>query len=345
MKIAVISSQVFAVGGSGGLPGYGGLEVIAWQSAKGLAAKGHNVSVIAPDGSTCPGCEIIPTGPPGQWDEKAAYSKYWPELLKQDVICDHSWNKWSYLLKGEGRLKAPVLGVMHAPVATMYATLPPNVDNPCFVCISKDQAAHFEALHSREARVCYNGFDTQFYRALDVPRTQRYLFLARFSTIKGPHLALEACKHTGAQLDLVGDHQITNEPEYLKQCQAMCDGRQLKMVGGVTRGETVWWYSQSKALLHPNKLYREPFGLAPVEAMACGTPCIAWKYGAMKETILHGETGFLVNSLEEMENLIRTNAVDNIDRNRCWEWAMCFSLEKMVNRYEELCHGALGGGW
>ena len=50
-------------------------------------------------------------------------------------------------------------------------------------------------------------------------------------------------------------------------------------------------------------LYREPFGLAPVEAQLCGMPVIAWDNGAMRETIKHGETGFLVKTQQEMEDL------------------------------------------
>src|SRR3989442_1041996 len=101
MKIAIISTPVFAIGVGGpnakcGLPGYGGLEEIAWQLAKGLATKGHQVSLIAPEGSYCPNVQIIPIGPAGHWDEKMAYGGnnkdyggYWNHLLEQDVIVDH----------------------------------------------------------------------------------------------------------------------------------------------------------------------------------------------------------------------------------------------------------------
>ena len=75
-------------------------------------------------------------------------------------------------------------------------------------------------------------------------------------------------------------------------------------------------------------------------------PVIAWNHGACKETILHGETGFLVNSQEEMEDLIKSDAVSTIKSQRCMEWAQKFSYENMVNRYEELCFEAIDtGGW
>lgn len=360
MKIVIISTSVFKIP----LVGYGGLESIAYECAKGLAAKGHDVALIAPEGSTCPGVTIIPTGLPGTWDEKSTYGGwpehkegevvkrkafqgYWSELLNYDVVVDHGWQKHSYLLKMEGRLKAPILGVMHAPVNTMYKELPP-IEKPCFVCISKDQASHFEALHNRPARVCHNGVDTDFYKPLNVPRTDRFLFLARFSSVKSPDIAIEACKAAGVGLDLIGDTSITNEPELLQRCQQMADGKQIRIVGPCSRGEAVWWMSQAYAFLHPCAHFREPFGLAPVEAQLCGLPVVTWNNGAMRETVSPGATGLLARSVEELTGHIKCEWMKNIiqnDRDGCREWAMQFSVERMVQRYEELCVEALDGGW
>ena len=364
MKICVISTPVFKVP----VAGYSGLEHLAWLTAKGLAEKGHGVTLVAPEGSECPGVKMVTPGPEGSWDEKTFYGKYWQILPEFDVIIDETWQKWSYILKGEGRLNAPILGVCHAPVNTMYGSLPPSVDKPCFVCISKDQANHFEALHSRPARVAYNGVDMDFYKPMGVPRSDRFLFLARFSTIKGPDLAIEACKRVGCGLDLVGDTSITGEPEFLDRCRKMCDldlqrdvnalmalpvgeKPQIRMVGPAKRGECVWWFSQAHCLLHPNQRFREPFGLAPVEAMACGCPVIAWDNGAMRETIKHRETGWLVRSMDDLTEIVDLYSdgkagIPESMRSDCREWASQFSLPKMIERYEELCQEAIeGGGW
>lgn len=296
---------------------------------------------------------MITPGPAGSFDERSFYSKYWQELPRFDVVIDHSWAKWSLVLKMEGVLKAPVLCVCHAPVDTMFKSLP-DLEKPCFVCISEDQRSHFEALFGRPARTARNGVDPDFYRPTGVPRSGRYLFLARFSTIKGPDIAIEACRAAGVGLDLVGDTSITNEPEFLEKCKRMVadsvrpgDGQQIRLVGPATRGECVHWFSRAHCLLHPNQRFREPLGLAPVESQMCGTPVIAWRYGAMSETVKHGETGFLVNSADDMVKLIREGAAGTIDRNRCREWAVeNFSLDRMIKRYETLCVEALDtGGW
>lgn len=344
MKICVISSSVLV----SPPPGYAGLEMITWQQAKGLAEKGHKVTLIAPQGSTCPNVEIIQTGPPGQWDERKSYQGYWKRLLEFDCIIDSSWSKWSYILKAEGTLKCPVLGVTHAPVDTMFKELPPGVDKPCFVCISQDQANHFQALFGRPARVAWNGFDAEtFYKPLNMPRTDRFLFLARFSTIKGPDIAIEACLKAGVGLDLVGDTSITGEPELYNKCKSLADGKQIRIIGGVSRGECVYWFSQAHAFLHPNKLFREPAGLAPLEAQACGLPVIAWRYGALQESVRE-DTGILVSSMDDLVNAINTlkQPMPQEIRDRCRIWAKSFSVERMVLRYEELCNEAVQtGGW
>lgn len=344
MRIAVVSTPVFRLG-STGLTGYGGLEQIAWHCAKGLAEMGNQVILVAPDNSECPGVQVFPIGPERQVDEKQAYDKYWQLLLQVECVIDHSWNKWAYMIKAEGRLKAPVLGVMHAPINTMIAQ-PPPVAKPCIVCISEDQRQHYEALFApRKARTCYNGIDLSFYRPLGVPRTDRFLFLARFSEIKGADLAIEACRKVGAGLDLIGDTTITNEPEYFHRCKAMCDGEQIRMVGACSRSEAVWWYSQAHALIHANKRFREPFGLAPVESLACGTPVIAWDYGAMRETVVE----LLVDSEEKLANAVRhikEGGISQASRDTCRKHAEQFSAERMAARYFDLCREAVeSGGW
>lgn len=353
MKICVISTTVFPIVPPWGTIGYAGLEVVAYYCAMGLAKLGHEVWLVAPDGSSCPGVNVVHTGPPGAHDEHAAFQRYWKELEKFDCIVDHSWQRWTMVLKREGTLTRPVLNVLHAPVDTMFQT-PPPIDRPCVVCISYDQKNHYENLFAHAtARVCHNGIDLTFYKDLKVPRSDRFLFLARFSTIKGPDLAIEACKRAGVGLDLVGDTSITNEPELLERCTKMADGEQIRFIGPCSRGEAVYWFSRSKGLIHLNQRFREPFGLAPVEAMACGCPVVAWDYGAMRETIDHGGSGWLVRSMDEAIEAIRSSYEEGHGkerwenmRERCVERARMFTVERMASDYDLLCHEAVEtGGW
>ena len=341
MKICVVSTTVIPCPP----PGYAGLEQLAWQQAVGLANKGHEVTLIAPQGSTVPSNVSLHETVLRE-SEKNAYKKYWSSLPGYDAIIDHSWEKWSYILKMEGKLSAPILGVLHAPVHTMYNS-PPPVDKPCMVAISKDQAQAAKEHLKVSVEVSYNGVDIDFYKPTNTSKNNRYLFLARISTIKGPDIAVNVAKSTHINLDLVGDDTLTGEPELVNNIKQECIvNPNLRYIGPQSRENCVFWFNSNKALLHPNMRFREPFGLAPVEAQLCGMPVIAWDNGAMRETIVHGETGFLVNSESEICDLIRSDAVASINPNRCREWASGFSYKNMIDRYDELCKLAIDtGGW
>ena len=342
LKICVISTTILpALSPSEG--GYGGLEPIAWSQAAGLARRGHEVLLVATNGSIPPkGVELHQTTI-GE-SEKQAYSGYWNRLPNYNVIIDNSWNKWSYILKIEGKLPQPILGVCHAPVDTMYGSAPP-VLFPCLVGISQDMVDHISQHLGVSARCAYNGIDLEFYkRKLGIERGSRYLFLARMSRIKGPHIAVDLARKLRFGLDLVGDDKITGEPD-LAQRMHMMSVHNIKYHGGVSRERAVEFFSQAKALLHMNQCFREPFGLAPVEAQACGLPIIVFDLGAMRETVVHGKTGFLVKSVAEVEELIKHDAVKSIKSEDCRENAKRFSVKNMVSRYEELCYEALECPW
>lgn len=352
MKVAVTSSQVFSVP----LQHYGGLEQVAYQCAEGLSRLGHDVTLFAPEGSTTVHAKLHATGQPGKVDEKAAYSAYWHLLPDYEVVIAHCWQKWPVVLKMEGKLQAPVLCVTHAPVNTMFQT-PPPVPKPCITCISQDQKAHYEALFGKPARFAYNGIDLQYYRSTGVPRSDRFLFLARFSAIKGADIAISACIDAGVGLDLVGDTSITNEPDFLRHCHALAQGRsnswdvasrgpQIRIHGSATRGECVSWFSQAHAMLHPNERFREPFGLAPLESLACGTEVIAWNYGACKETI---PAGYLVDDYQGFVRKIKEVAgtkLSQAERASLRNHAGQFSVENSVKMYDGLIKEAVAtGGW
>lgn len=338
MKICVISTTILPSPPSG----YSGLEMVAYQQAATLARRGHDVLLIAPTGSVPPpGCELHMTTL-GESEEQA-YSGYWDRLGNYDAIIDNSWWKCAYAIKWEGKLKAPILGVCHAPAHTMYQA-PPPVLHPCLVAISNDQANHISEIWGVPARTAHNGVDLDFYKPTGAQRTDRWLFLARLSTIKGPHIAVDLARRLRFGLDIVGDDAMTQEP-HLAQRIRMQAVNNIAYHGPCTREKAVEWFNQAHAMIHPAFPFREPFGLAPVESQACGLPVVASDNGALRETVVHGVTGFVCKTQDEMAEYIRADAVRSLRREDCRDNAAKFSIAAMGARYEALCQEAIEVGW
>ena len=339
MKIVVINTTVMASPPTG----YSGLEMIAYLQARELGKLGHQVLFVSPVGSDEPK-NVELHGTTVREPEAKAYYGYRERLKEYDVVIDNSWEKWAYLEKINHDLKVPVLGVLHAPPHTMYKT-PPPVDLPCLVAISKDQRKAASEAWGVPSRVAYNGIDVDSYPMNGEDRSNRYLFLGRMSRIKGAHIAVDLARRCRFGLDLVGDDKLTGEPAYAHRLMRLATNG-IKYHGGVSRDSTVAFFQKGKALLHMNQIYREPFGMAPVEAQLCGMPVITFDNGAMRETVNDKKTGFIVSDIDEVEGLVNLDAVSEIRPSDCREWASQFSAEAMGKRYEELCKEAIEtGGW
>jgi glycosyltransferase involved in cell wall biosynthesis len=100
---------------------------------------------------------------------------------------------------------------------------------------------------------------------------------------------------------------------------------------------------KAKGFLFPLQ-WDEPFGMVVIEAMAAGTPVLAYSRGSMPELIQNGETGYLAENEQEMIEM--TERIATIDRGRCRSWVEeRFSVEQMVDGYEELYQRATRGRW
>ena len=110
-------------------------------------------------------------------------------------------------------------------------------------------------------------------------------------------------------------------------------------MGELTGKELSDFFGSAKAFLYPIE-WEEPFGLVVAEAMACGTPVIAYRRGSMPELIVHGKTGFVVSKFSEILGAMKK--VDFIDRTVVRRHAEAnFRKEKMADRYEQLYYRLL----
>ena len=338
MKVLIISTTVYP------LPtqGYSGLETLCAQLAIGLAAKGHQVAIACPEGSTFPEeIEIIFTGL--REDEERAYQRFKGRLEagEWEVVVDASWGRWA-TMSNVGREPAiPVVNWHHSD-PSVYAT-PAPVRFNLWVGLSKNHAERLTKHFGMQVRYCYNGIPTDFYQASGQPRTGRYLWLARWLPEKAPAEIISLAQKLKVPVDMWGDTEIIGDPRYKDYCFRMADGLYARVGPGISREATVEAYSTHKALLQMYG-WNEPFGLSLIEAMSCGCPPIVQRRGAAPELIRNGVTGFLVNDISEMEELIKRDAVKEIKPETMRKHVLKhFTIQKFVDRWEYLLEQVVGG--
>jgi len=343
MKILAISTTVFS------LPpkGYSGLEALVWQWATLFHQAGHQVTVVCPKDSWFPeGIEIIETEL--REPEEQSYQRYKDKLLagEWDVCLDSTWLWHTVLAQMETEKQLPVIHVYHSD--PHFLGSPPPIKYPCLVSLSDAQGRIISQKWKPNwafpiTKTVYNGIDLQLYKPDPaVQRSDRYLFMGRYTPEKCPLLAIELAKKYNVPLDLYGDIEIIGSQDYLKKVKAECNESQIVFHEGVSREETVNLYQNHKALIHIVS-YLEAFGLVPVEAMACGMPVLVNHRGAFPETIADGKSGFIVDSLEEAETIIREDKVSTLKSEDCVAQASKFSIEASARGYLKLFEGVLNG--
>lgn len=350
MRIAIISTTVYQLKPS--FEEYGGTEYLVTECAQELARQGHQVAVVAPEGSDLgPGVEIIPVAL--RESEDAAWAKYRQRLHDQDaakrfdVIWDNTFQSWIYMDSIGVDPPLPIVKTHHTS-PLVWDSLPP-VAKPCLVGVSRSHARALALRFGVTVEAALNGVNTSYYKPPATPkapvgaeagpvprRNGRLLYVGRFMAEKGVLDAMLLCKRLRMPLDCYGDTQLVNDQTYVERCRRETDGLLVRMFPNVTRAKLVEAYQTYRALIFtPN--WDEPFGLVPVEAAACGMPVVAIGRGGVAETVKHGETGYLCDDLQGVEKVLRSGCVSGIKSDACVAWATeHFSIPKMVARYLEL---------
>jgi len=154
-----------------------------------------------------------------------------------------------------------------------------------YIAISQHVADRIQRYYNRSAKVVYPPVDTNFYSPNNMTPEDSFVVVSALVPYKRIDLAIRACKLSGMKLRIVGDGPDLNR---LRQFS----NSSIEFLGPLTNDAIRDLYRSSKAMLLPGE---EEFGIASVEAQACGCPVIALKRGGAVETVVDGETGILVN--------------------------------------------------
>jgi glycosyltransferase involved in cell wall biosynthesis len=185
---------------------------------------------------------------------------------------------------------------------------------------------------------CHNALDFSVYPCKP-HRGEYLLFLGRLSPDKGAHRAVAVAMETGLPLKIAGKLQEPKEREYFHELVEphLVDG--IEYLGEVTHGEKVELLQNARATLFPIE-WEEPFGLVMIESMACGTPVIATRWGAVPEVIDDGRSGIIVDSYTQMPAALeRADALDPLELRHYVEQE--FSPERMVRDYAAAYEAAI----
>ena len=164
------------------------------------------------------------------------------------------------------------------------------------------------------------------------------LFFGRIHPDKGAREAIAVARATGRALDLYGI--VQDQGYYERYVLPANDGVGIRYHGAIGGEQRIAALGSARALLHLIS-FDEPFGLSVIEALACGTPVIAFNRGSMPELIDDGVTGFLVDSVDQA--IAAVDRVGDLDRAACRRTvAERFSVERMADRYIALYRTILG---
>ena len=317
----------------------GGAEQVLSILDAAMVRHGHRSLVLAPAGSRCHGLLIPVPIPSGLLDEMAkheARTKF-KHLLNQtldhypvDVVHMHGLDFSEYLPDRN----VPVVVTLHLPLSWYSRdALQDSHPNITYVCVSNSQARRASA-GARIDRVIPNGIDVERFRP--TRRKGNYaVAIGRICPEKGFHLAIDAAQKAGIDLVLAGT--VFEYPEHREYFDSMVAPRlstTVRYIGAVGGERKARLLAGAQCLLVPS-LVAETSSLVAMEAMASGTPVIAWRSGALPEIVSEGRTGFLVESVDQM-----TDAIANVESVRpdiCRREAeRRFSSEKMICDYLEL---------
>lgn len=329
-------------------PAYGGTEAVAHLLVEELVRQGHDVTLCASgdsrtsarlqscypvslrtaEGIECPNVYA--------WQHAASALK---DAAEYDIIHNHT---------GEDAMALAQLLPDVPMLTTMHCLITPDTQ-----IVWDHYAGYFSTISwaQREgmppvrggtfAGVAYNGIDVQSF-PFQAEKGAYLLFLSRMSEEKGPQLAIEVAHRTGRRLVMAGKIDDKDRDFFASTVEPLIDGEQVIFLGEADGALKRELYRSALCVLMPI-VWEEPFGLVMAEAMACGTPVIVFNRGAAAEIVDHGETGFLVEDVDEMVRAI--SQVGTIDPAYCRaQVKRRFDAPVMATRYVQIYESILQAG-
>jgi glycosyltransferase involved in cell wall biosynthesis len=323
---------------------YGGTELFVAHLAEGLIERDHEVVVYA-NGESKVGCTLRWMFPKKDWPPRAGYDGGLKHLdhcvwALRDILDDR--DKFDVVHINDAIavplsrfLPHPVVHTLHHPHEPELSALYARYPQISYVTIS-DAQRELEELP--RISTIHHGIRVSDYEFRE--QKDGYLaFLGRIAPVKGPHLAIEVARKAGIPLKIAGEVQPVYDDYWKSMVKPHIDGRMVQFLGEAAQQAKNELLRGATALLFPIQ-WNEPFGLVMIEAMACGTPVLAFEGGAVSEIVVDGVSGWICGDIDEMA----ARAVDpGIPARFCRRHVeRYFCIDRMVADYEALYRTCAG---
>lgn len=331
---------------------------IIYQLGKGLVERGHEVSLLGTADSKIPGVTTIPVIKRGWVDLEPTENPWFREIatlqlmlekmieIQSDfeVIHNHTFPEFLPSIVSS-KLKTPLVTTLHIQPVDYIDELLAKYQQNSFVSISNAHKSGF--IKANIQYVVHNGIDLSLH-PFEKDKDDYLLWIGRVSgaknadgsymDAKGARHAIALARATGQKLFLTGP--VHDRRAFEADIAPHLDD-QIKWIGTISaeqplsKSETVKLMQKAKAFLMTIN-WEEPFGLVMAEAMSCGTPVIGFNRGAVKEVIVDGKTGFVVDPNDGVNGLQKAlKKIDTINPKDCRKHVEDnFSIEAMVQKYE-----------
>lgn len=350
LRIATMVTGIFTIPQPAGIV-YAPIDLMV-SLVNGLTKRGHDVTVYAAEGSRLATGRLKTCSLPPLKKEGDAFVKNYIARKNEEGRIEVLWDQFliSQMFQAAQAGQYDLLHIHPVDVALSFARTYPTVPvvytlhdpifdwrrdlyrlflspNQSYVSISDAQRKPAPELPF--VRTVYNGIDLADFPFSDQPG-KHLLLVGRIMPEKGVAEAIAVAKQLNEKLVIIGplgplDYWHTSIVPQLND--------QITHIGFIDRKNLHTYYKDAKAVLMPIQ-WEEPFGLVMTEAMACGTPVIAFRRGSVPEVVMDGQTGFIVDDVAAMAAAVQK--ISMINRTACRDHVQKnFSIETMIDGYEQ----------
>ncbi len=324
---------------------YGGTERVVAYLCDEMVRQGHNVTLFA-SGDSRTRAHLRPLCPTGLRLSGEVRDSQALHMLMVEHVARRS-NEFDVIHFHVAPLHFSVARRLGAPhVTTLHGRLdlPDNVllyeEFGEIPVISISDAQRAPIPHANWLGTVYNGIPENELR-FQADEGAYFAFLGRISPEKRVDRAIDIAKACRCPLRIAAKVDPVDQDYFTRRIEPMLDDPLITYIGEIGHAEKSGFLGGARALLFPID-WPEPFGLVMIEALACGTPVVAFRGGSVEEVIEDGVTGFIVDNLEEAVDAARR--IDTIDRRACRaSFVRRFTATQMASDYLQLYRTVLRG--